>query len=266
MAEVRGRFPAARVEHQAWVLAGPPGAGKTYARAHSLGLDETAAVVIDADDFRELLLLEAVVDGTYGTFLKPQEVADRENSGERFAPLDLSSLMHAEASYLARALRDQLIAEGVNVVLDTVLSDPDKAVELGKMLERRHYHVEVVDIEVPFAVSEASIVERWSGSYEKAVGTGEGLGGRWVPSVFTRDLFDTASGRSRSQDAAQVLAQTCKSVHRYRRFWRDSADAQAVLEVERCRISGDGSLLERSVVEIQEPPRFDQRLQADRTP
>jgi predicted kinase len=87
-------------------------------------------------------------------------------------------------------MQREVLAEGLNVVIDSVLSKPDNAVALGRMLEAAGYRVEVNDVEVPFELSERDIAQRWRESYENAVATGEGLGGRWVPSVYAREVLD----------------------------------------------------------------------------
>lgn len=246
--EARAEAPGARNEGKAIVLAGPPGAGKGHVQDDVLGLDKDAWLVVDADKFKEKLLREAVADGTYEGFLKPQAIRDREAEGEPFFPLELAALVHEESSYLARRLRDEALRDGTNVVLDSVLSDPDKAVQLGTRLEAAGYEVQVVDVEVPYELSQARIAQRWLNQYEGAVLTGSGLGGRWVPSVYARDVFAGPGGRSRSQSAAERLAEACPAVLRYRRFWTEAEGAPRRVEVDRGRFTRGGQLVDHSLI------------------
>ena len=246
--EARAEAPGVRSEGKAIVLAGPPGAGKGHVQDDVLGLDKDAWLVVDADKFKEKLLREAVADGSYETFLKPQAVRDREADGEPFFPLELAALVHEESSYLARRLRDEALRDGTNVVLDSVLSDPDKAVQLGRRLEAAGYEVQVVDVEVPYDLSHARISQRWLSQNQVAVVTGNGLGGRWVPSVYARDVFAGPAGRSRSQEAAQRLAEQCPAVLRYRRFWTEVEGAPRRVEVDRGRFSRGGQLVDYSLI------------------
>ncbi len=246
--EARAETPGARQEGKAIVLAGPPGAGKGHVQGNVLGLDKDAWLVVDADRFKEKLLREALADGSYETFLKPDAVREREEAGEPFFPLELAALVHEESSHLARVLRDEALREGTNVVIDSVLSKPAPAVELGEKLAAAGYEVEVVDVEVPYELSQARIAQRWRQSYEGAVVTGEGLGGRWVPSVYARDVFNGPDGRSRSQESATALATSCPAVVRYRRFWTEAENTPMRVETDKGRFQRGGDLVDHSLI------------------
>lgn len=64
---------------------------------------------------------------------------------------------------------------------------------------------------------------------EAEAGKADALGGRWVPSAYARPLFDTEHGRSKSQDAAAELAQTCPRVIRYERHYTSAEEHRAAL-------------------------------------
>ncbi|MET4224583.1 zeta toxin family protein [Oerskovia enterophila] len=246
--EVRAETPGARQEGKAIVLAGPPGAGKGFVQGNVLGLDKDAWLVVDADRFKEKLLREALADGSYENFLKPDAVREREEAGEPFFPLELAALVHEESSHLARVLRDEALREGTNLVIDSVLSKPAAAVELGEKLAAAGYEVEVVDVEVPYELSQARIAQRWRQSYEGAVVTGDGLGGRWVPSIYARDVFNGPEGRSRSQESAAALATTCPAVVRYRRFWTEAENTPMRVETDKGRFQRGGELVDHSLI------------------
>jgi chloramphenicol 3-O-phosphotransferase len=225
-------------ERRAIALAGPPGAGKSTVLAETLGDGAPGWLPVDADEFKVRLLHQAIADRSYEGFLKPVAVRDLERRGEVFSPLELAPLVHEESAALARLFRDQAIAAGVNVVIDSVLWDVEAAIQLGTALDAAGYTVEVIDVEVPYDVSQDRIAARW----RQARLSDDGLGGRWVPSDYARSVFDQTTGRARSQVAAERLAETCPAVLRYRRYWTPEPAAERVLEIERTRVARGAAL------------------------
>ncbi|MBF4618219.1 zeta toxin family protein [Clavibacter sp. VKM Ac-2873] len=250
----RQAHPGVRQEKRALLLAGPPGAGKSTARDAVLGGDSARFRSIDPDRFKELLLAEAIADGSYERRILPGELSSA--SGPSFHPMELASLVHEESSFLANRLRDQAIADGDNVVIDTVLGSADKARRISAQLEAAGYDVQVVDVEVPFEVSEARIRQRWLEGNE-AARRGEGLGGRWVPSDFARNVFDGPGGRSRPEANARMVAVESPAVSRYR-VYRTTAEqaevkASPVLETDMSRATRGGPLVPTRPAEAEAP-------------
>lgn len=252
--EVRAQTPTAVQEGRALVLAGPPGAGKGRIAETILGDQLRGYVNVDADEFKKLLLGQAIADGSYESFIKPAAVRELEAAGERFYPLELAALVHNESGDLAAALREDLIAQGTNVVVDTVLGTVPSATRLSEQLTQAGYVVTLVDVEVPFEVSEDRIRQRWQEAMTEAeAGVADALGGRWVPSSFARPLFETSHGRAASQDVAERFAQTCPVVVRYERFFTSETEhreslqsgrpAVPVKEVHRERVRAGGPLM-----------------------
>ncbi|PCC40482.1 hypothetical protein CIK72_05310 [Brachybacterium alimentarium] len=132
------------------------------------------------------------------------------------SPLELASLVHQESSYLSKALRARAIAAGDNIIVDTVLAGEGSAITLGDQLAQAGYMVQVVDVEVPFALSEQRIRSRWKRSMWPLSKGGEGLGGRWVPSEYARDVFSGPEGHSKPEHTARLLAERCPAVADYR--------------------------------------------------
>lgn len=233
---------------RAILLAGPPGAGKSTARASVLGAASHEFVTIDADEFKSRLLSESVADGSYESWIKPAAVRERESAGERFHPMELSSLVHTESADLADRLRRRAVSQGRDVVIDTVLSSDTKARQIMGELERAGYDVQVIDVEVPREVSEERIRTRWREGNERAE-KGDGLGGRWVPSEFGAWVYGEPGGGSRPEANARMVAEESPAVSRYR-VYRKTAEqeladprAPATLETDMSRASRGGPLV-----------------------
>lgn len=242
--DYRGRFPDVAADRRAIVLAGPPGAGKSTVLRSVLGDDAPRWLVVDADEFKHALLRTAIEDGSYRDFIVPAAVRDLEEAGERFAPLELASLVHEESSLLAKQLRNAAIDDGLNVVVDTVLSGERAALETGERLARAGYDVRVVDVETTYEISAARVEQRWRDVTRAFLAdeNSTGLGGRWVPSEYTRGLFPPElDGRSVCEGVARTLAEQCPAVTRLEvhRVEDPAAAPQLRLALERPR-AGEG--------------------------
>ena len=253
LAPYRDRLAEVAHDRRAIVLAGPPGAGKSRILADVVGPEGSAGrrawLEVDPDEIKKALLDAAADDGSYETFIKPPAVLELEEAGEKFFPLDFAALVHEESSALAKTIRSEAISSGANIVIDSVLSKPDAAVELGRELAQAGYQVEVIDVEVPYEVSAARIAERWRSSYLKALDGQDRHGGRWVPESYARSVYGADPGaRSIAQQSADRLATECPNVTRLRRYWTPSISAPRVLERDVARAPGTGALIDRSAL------------------
>ncbi|RRD45810.1 zeta toxin family protein, partial [Arachnia propionica] len=102
---------------------------------------------------------------SYESWLKPARVKELETQGERFFPLDLATLVHEESSLLAQRMRKEAMQDGCNIVIDTVLGSPRSVTDIQTTLAAAGYRVEIIDVEVPEAVSREAIRQRWRDGY-----------------------------------------------------------------------------------------------------
>ncbi len=249
IADAFAQSPGVKQERKAIVFAGPPGAGKSSLRRELLQEKEGDYLVIDADDFKKALMKQALADGSYESFIKPDAIRELEAAGAQFFPLELSSLVHEESSYLAKRLRRRAMANGDNIVIDSVLSSQEDAAKLSAELVAAGYEVQVIDLEVPYEFSQQKIRERWAEARRDALSGGDPLGGRWVPSDYARYVFDGPNGVPRPEAVARWLAEHCPLVKQYRLFRKkmeqvNQPHAVPTLETEMTRATPGGPLTE----------------------
>lgn len=113
--------PDALSERRAVVMAGPPGAGKGFVQETVLG-GLASFVPVDPDGFKELLLVHEIGSGGLDRMTTPL-MREYMARGEKFAPMEYSTLIHQESSYVAQRMRNELMETGTNLVIDTVLRD-----------------------------------------------------------------------------------------------------------------------------------------------
>ncbi|UYY81972.1 zeta toxin family protein [Arthrobacter sp. YA7-1] len=238
---------------KAIVLAGPPGAGKSTAQDALIAQTRTGPehwLSINPDDFKDELLVQALADGSYDSYLVPDEVRELEAAGEKFYPRELAALVHNESSILAKkAIRDAL-DRGDNIIIDGTLSGEKNARAQLDALQAAGYDVKVADVETTRAVSEARTLGRWERGYleaenGEATGRDAELGGRWVPPSFPASLFTTADApESICAANAAAVATDYGCVSEYLVYRVVDKDASPKLETTKGRTKPDGPLVD----------------------
>lgn len=213
---IRAQYSGALADRQAIVLVGAPASGKSTVLRTMIEPNRSDWIVVDADEIKDLLLEEAVRDGSYNQIV-PAEVRALEGDGERFFPREFAALVHAESVVIADWLRQEAIAAGLNLVIDGVLADPIEAEELGAQLAVAGYTINEVQLEICENVSIERMLQRWSKGYVNALAVG-GLGGRWVPPSYIGTLYKPGSTQSRCYESSEHLAQVCGAVATFTRY------------------------------------------------
>lgn len=242
-----------RRDKKAIVLAGPPGVGKSTAQdalVKESGTQKEHWLPINPDDFKDLLLKQALADGSYESYLVPEEVRELGSAGEKFYPRELAALVHTESSILAKTARNEALKDGKNLIIDGTLGNEKQARILLDKLAAYGYDVMVADVETTQSVSEARTVGRWERGYLDAEnGTATGLdaelGGRWVPQSFPASLFNTPEDKE-SQCAANAAAVAadygCISEYVVSRV--SDKDSSPVLDTKQGRTKPGGPLVD----------------------
>ncbi|WP_221739816.1 zeta toxin family protein, partial [Arachnia propionica] len=116
------------------------------------------------------------------------------------------------------------------------------------------YRVEIIDVEVPEAVSREAIRQRWRDGYETTLTDPQGLGGRWVPSEYLREVFNGPDGRSWPEHNAETLARTTPEITRLRRYRGTTVTGERILELDLHRPTPDTTLTPR-LTSLKQPSR-----------
>ena len=239
LAEAEARFPHVRRDRLAIVLAGPPGAGKSSAQSTLIAATGRPAEhfrVVNADDFKDDLLDQAMKDGSYERHLMPPEVTRAQAAGERFYPRELASLVHEESSMLAKTAITTSIRRGDNLVVDGTLASKTSADRLFRQLDRRRYTVVVASVETSRHETERRIAGRWRGGYTRAEAgipktPREGvMGGRWVPGGLTDSMYRDGPRQSVCRDVATWAKGRFRSIVKLERYRVNPATGQPQLE------------------------------------
>ncbi|WP_427136760.1 zeta toxin family protein [Pseudarthrobacter sp. S9] len=256
--EILARFteshPEVRKDKKAIVLAGPPGVGKSTAQNALIKEKRTQPehwLVINADDFKDLLLEQARQDGSYDSYLVPDEVHKLETAGEKFYPRELAALVHNESSILSKKATNEAVKRGDNVIIDGTLGNEKQARMLLDKLAAAGYDVMVADVETTQEFSEARTLGRWQRGYLASEnGTAEDpsdveLGGRWVPQSFPASLFTTPEDKeSKCAANAAAVAADYGCVSEYVVYRVTDQHSGPVLESKHGRTKPNGPLVD----------------------
>lgn len=246
--------PKVRRDKRAIVLAGPPGVGKTTGQdglIQATGTQEEHWLLINADDFKDLLLQQAGQDGSYDSYLVPDEVRTLEAAGEKFYPRELAALVHKESSILAKKARNEALESGMNVIIDGTLGNEKQAKILLDRLQAANYDVQIADVETTQSITEARSMDRWERGYLAAEnGTATGidaeLGGRWVPQSFAASLFNEPNDtESICASNAAAIAANYGCVSKFQVYRVADKDAGPKLETTRGRAKSGGLLVDQ---------------------
>lgn len=220
----RAQRPNVKRERRAIVLAGPPGAGKSSARKKliaDMGSSDEDWRDLNADDFKDQLLLRAARDGSIDRELAPPGT-------EALTPRERASLVHEESSLLMKQERDRAILRGENIVLDGTLANEPKAFAMLEVLQKRGYAVDIIVVDGPKPVTKARAEYRWRSEHIESLKPDatatEQLGGRAVPPGFIDKLYEDDE-QSICSGIAKRVAEANSNVISFQRYAVDKPEA-----------------------------------------
>jgi hypothetical protein len=186
-------------EHDALVLGGLPGAGKSYMlrpgqKADSFGVvswepngdlpDGVTHVSINPDIVKEMLIQRGMLPEGISQDLKPMEQV---------------TFLHEESSYVAKMFSQRLGDLGYNVVLDNTMDSEGGMLKRMTPLARQGYKFRGIFADIPQDESLASAKKRYIDSALTP------QGGRFVPSSVQGNRQSSKGNLSKNRDAMDSL-------------------------------------------------------------
>jgi predicted kinase len=211
LTELYGQAADVPCNRQAVLAGGLGGAGKSTVLEQRAGIDRSAYLTIDPDQFKDQLARRGLLPDVPG-----------------LSPMEASSLAHEESSYLARQLAIRALADGKNIIWDIIMSS--SASGASRIAELRAADYKAVDglfVDIPIDVSVARAERRHRRDHDRFL-AGEGHGGRHVPPAITWRQADPVYG-SLNRRAFEELKDQCDSWSVY----DNSKDGEAPVLVER---------------------------------
>lgn len=144
------------------ISGGLPGAGKTTCLTRSMGIDLTSYATISADDFKEMLAEEGAIPEIDG-----------------LTPMEASTLVHEESSYLAEKLMASMARQQKNIIYDCTCRNSESTKKRIESLIAKGYKsqdMQFVFVDIPIDTAH----ERAKHRYREGLNNFE-LGGRYLP-------------------------------------------------------------------------------------
>lgn len=187
-ADRNGRPPKA--EKKAIVMAGLPGAGKTFVLKSVLSeaVDLRDFLVINADDIKEKIIFD-----------------DQPPKIEGVEGMQLASMVHEESSSMSKRWEASAVERGLNIALDITAAKKDKTLRRIRRLQDAGYEVSVVHVDIDPDEAIVSTLQRF------------GTSGRPVPPSFIRGMA-TDDGGDVIDDAATAYREVANNFWWYRNY------------------------------------------------
>jgi predicted kinase len=189
--EVYERHKSVPTDRQAILSGGLAGAGKTTVLVGHAQVDMSQYMLIGADEMKDELAVRGMIP---------------EIPGHDLTPLERSTLIQIESSYLADMLAERAFADGRNVVIDATMGDQGVVQRRLARLHEKGYTVRGVFVDVPVEVSRDRVAARYAqGMRDYREGRGHGgrpisldyIMGQQGPGGMTKNrlVFDELSGQ-----------------------------------------------------------------------
>jgi len=150
-------------ERKSLMSGGMGGAGKSFVLNKFAGVNTTEYATINPDDIKEIMAERGLIPEIEG-----------------LSPMEVSPLVHEEASMIAKELANCLLRQGTNVIFDVTMASAGSTRKKVMQLKEAGYEVDAVFVDVTPETSMQRAADRHRRGWEKHK-RGEGHGGRILP-------------------------------------------------------------------------------------
>ncbi|WP_141584426.1 zeta toxin family protein [Actinomadura sp. WMMA1423] len=172
---------------EAVIAGGLGGAGKSTVLENYAGIDQSRYLTINPDDIKEEMARRDLVPKVEG-----------------LSPMEASSLVHEESSYIAKQLSGLAASDGKNVIWDITMASPESTERRIEDLRNAGYQdVKGIFVDIPVETSVARAQARHRRGLE-GYRRGEGEGGRHVPEGVIRSNEDPEWGSANRRTFERV--------------------------------------------------------------
>lgn len=188
ISEMRSKIDHIPCERKAIIAGGLGGSGKSSALHDSPDINSNEYYRIDPDEFKEELAKRGMIPKVPGT-----------------TPMEVSTIVHEESSYLSKRLEASLRNEGRNIIIDSTLASAKTSNAKVDNLRNDGYSVDGLFVDVTTETSKQRSNNRYvSGLQEYCLKGEEGnesLGGRYLPpDIIDQQKSDLPDVNSRNAE------------------------------------------------------------------
>lgn len=163
--ELKEKYKNVPSDGQVIMSAGLPGSGKTTTLTRALNVEMDKYAMISSDDFKEMLAERGAVPEIEG-----------------LSPMEASTLVHHESSYLADRLLNTMVSENKNIIYDcTCKNEASTRKRLNAFLNNGYNNKNVQLVFVNISLDAAK--ERAKYRYKEGLNTSN-IGGRHLPEAI----------------------------------------------------------------------------------
>ena len=190
--EMMDKYKNVPSEKKVILSAGQGGAGKTTCLKGYMNIDMNDYATVSSDDFKEILAERDMIPNVEGC-----------------SPMERSTLVHEESSYLADRLLTKLSSQGKNIIYDFTCKNEGSTIKRIETMQDHGYNTKQMQFMFVDITNDVA-KERAKGRYLYGVNN-DTLGGRYLPNEIIEKNKPSEGSKYNSINAETLIALTKKT-------------------------------------------------------